>query len=573
MSAPDQPQATITAGGAILARLKVVGVDYIFANSGTDFPPIIEGLAEAAAKDIALPRAVVIPHEHAAMGMAHGYYLATGRAQAVMAHTNVGLANCAIGAINAATEHVPVLLFSGRTPTLEQGRLGARTVPIGWGQEMRDQTALVREATKWDYELRFPEQALEVVDRAYAIACSTPRGPVYVSLPREVLCGPCPSDTLNQPSRMAPVSFGPTSAALEQAAAWLANARSPVIVAQRGAGSAEAFAQLATLADDWGIPVVQYWAVQLAMATDHPMSVGTNPEPWLSDADVILVLDCLAPWSPAVHKPSPGCKVIQAGQDPLYSRFPVRNFQADLSLAGDTADIILGLARAMQPHLASRSEACRARRVRITAASETIRATARQAAERGGDGEKMSKAWVSLCLSRAIEGRDAAVLSELGCPLDAMTLHAPGSWYQEPHSGGLGWSFPCALGMQLARPDHLVIATMGDGSYMFANPVACHQIAEALNLPVLVLVLNNCEWGAVRNSVLGTYPDGYASRTNQMPLVSLDPTPDFTLVASASRAWTARVDAAAELPSVLAAAIEHVVMTRTQALVEVRVAP
>jgi acetolactate synthase-1/2/3 large subunit len=326
----SQPTESITAGGAMLARLKVVGVDYIFANSGTDFPPIIEGLAEAAAKDIAVPRAVVIPHEHAAMGMAYGYYLATGRAQAVMAHTNVGLANCAIGAINMATEHVPVLLFSGRTPTLEQGRLGARTVPIGWGQEMRDQTALVREATKWDYELRFPEQALDVVDRAYAIACSTPRGPVYVSLPREVLCGQCPSDALGAPSRMRSVGVGPVAGGLEVAAALLAGARHPVIIAQRGSGSAEAFAALSAMVDAWGIPVVQYWAIQLAIASDHPMAVGTNPEPWLSEADVILVLDCLAPWSPAVHAPGLGCKVIQAGPDPLYSRFPVRNFQAGL---------------------------------------------------------------------------------------------------------------------------------------------------------------------------------------------------------------------------------------------------
>jgi acetolactate synthase-1/2/3 large subunit len=569
----SQPTETITAGGALLARLKVVGVDYIFANSGTDFPPIIEGLAEAAAKDIALPRAIVIPHEHAAMGMAHGYYLATGRAQAVMAHTNVGLANCAIGAINMATEHVPVLLFSGRTPTLEQGRLGARTVPIGWGQEMRDQTALVREATKWDYELRFPEQALEVVDRAYAIANSTPRGPVYVSLPREVLCGPCPSGALDEPSRMAPVTFGPSATALEQAAALLTNALRPVIVAQRGAGSAEGFAALATLADDWGIPVVQYWAIQLAIASDHPMSVGTNPEPWLSEADVILVLDCLAPWSPSVNKLAPGCKVIQAGPDPLYSRFPVRNFQADVSLAGETADIILGLAGAMQPHLAAHSDQRTTRREHVAAKAGDIRATVRRAAEKGGEGEQMTKAWVSLCLSRAIEGRDATVLSELGCPFDPLTLRTSSSWYQEPHSGGLGWSVPCALGMQLAQPDRLIVATMGDGSYMFANPVACHQIAEALQLPVLLLVLNNREWGAVRMSVLGTYPEGYASRTNQMPLVSLDPTPDFTKVAAASRAWTATVDAPEDLPGVLAAAIEHVTKTRTQALVEIRVAP
>jgi acetolactate synthase-1/2/3 large subunit len=565
----SQPTESITAGGAILARLKVVGVDYIFANSGTDFPPIIEGLAEAAAKDIAVPRAVVIPHEHAAMGMAYGYYLATGRAQAVMAHTNVGLANCAIGAINMATEHVPVLLFSGRTPTLEQGRLGARTVPIGWGQEMRDQTALVREATKWDYELRFPEQALDVVDRAYAIACSTPRGPVYVSLPREVLCGQCPSDALGAPSRMRSVGVGPVAGGLEAAAALLAGARHPVIIAQRGSGSAEAFAVLSAMVDAWGIPVVQYWAIQLAIASDHPMAVGTNPEPWLSEADVILVLDCLAPWSPAVHAPGPDCKVIQAGPDPLYSRYPVRNFQADLSLVGETADIILGLARAMEAH---QPEECAERRAVVAARGAEIRLAVRLAAEHGGSGEQMTKEWVSLCLSRAIEGLDVTVLSELGCPMDPMTLRNAASWYQEPHSGGLGWSFPCALGMQLAQPDQVIVATMGDGSYIFSNPVACHQIAETLGLPVLVLVLNNREWGAVRKSVLGTYPDGYASRTNQMPLVSLDPSPDFSLVAAASRAWTARVEVGGELPAVLDAAIRHISTRRTQALVEIRVA-
>ena len=74
----------VTAGAALFTRLKALGVDYVFCNSGTDFPPIIEGLAEAAAKDVALPEAVVIPHEHAALGMAHGYYLATGAAQAVI---------------------------------------------------------------------------------------------------------------------------------------------------------------------------------------------------------------------------------------------------------------------------------------------------------------------------------------------------------------------------------------------------------------------------------------------------------------------------------------------------------
>ncbi|HWM19414.1 MAG TPA: thiamine pyrophosphate-binding protein, partial [Ilumatobacteraceae bacterium] len=135
----------ITAGGAIFQRLRQLGVEVVLANSGTDFPPIIEGLAEAETRGIDVPRSIVVPHEHVAMGIAHGYYLASGRAQAVILHTNVGLANGAIGAINMATDHVPVILMSGRTPTVERRRFGARTVPIGWGQEMRDQAALVRE--------------------------------------------------------------------------------------------------------------------------------------------------------------------------------------------------------------------------------------------------------------------------------------------------------------------------------------------------------------------------------------------------------------------------------------------
>ena len=155
----------------------------------------------AAALGIDLPRAVVIPHEHAAMGMAHGYYLISGQAQAVMLHTNVGLANGSIGAINAACEHVPMVLMSGRTPVTEEGRFGARTVPIGWGQEMRDQTALVREAAKWDYELKFPEQIAGLLDRAHAIANSTPKGPTYLSIPREVLCEPTPRAGLDATCR------------------------------------------------------------------------------------------------------------------------------------------------------------------------------------------------------------------------------------------------------------------------------------------------------------------------------------------------------------------------------------
>lgn len=558
----------ITAGGAVLARMTQLGVAVVFVNSGTDFPPIIEGLAEAETHDVDVPRVVLVPHEHAAVGMAHGYYFATGRPQAVMLHTNVGLSNGATGAINAATDHVPMLLMSGRTPTVEQDRFGARTVPIGWGQEMRDQTALVREACKWDYEVRFPEQVPQVLDRAYAIADSTPRGPVYLSLPRELLCEPCPSDTLETPSAMAAADIVAPAALIQQAADLLAGAERPVIFAQRGAGSEAGFDALARLADDWSIPVCQYWAVATAISSDHPTYVGADPEPWISDADVVLVIDSLAPWSPDVHRLDPNCRVIQLGPNPLYDRFPVRNFRADLSITTEVGPALVELDVALGR--ASSSAASELRRSRI---DEHVRHRHTRLAELAQTplDEPMSKAWVASRVGAAIAGRPATVISELGCPLDALELTAHGSWRQEPHSGGLGWGLPCAMGIKLADPERLVLATMGDGSYMFANPVVCHQVAEAHDIAVLTIVLNNGGYGAVAHSVLGMYPSGYASKSDDVPLTQLAPSPDFAKVAEASRAHAETVTSATEFDGALERAIRVVTEDRRQALLDVHI--
>lgn len=563
--------ATCAAGGAIFTRLKALGVDYVFANSGTDFPPVIEGLAEAAAEGRELPHALAIPHEHAAMGMAHGYYLISGRAQAVMLHTNVGLANGAIGAINAACEHVPVILMSGRTPVMESGRFGARTVPIGWGQEMRDQAALVREACKWDYELRFPEQIAELLDRAAAIAGSTPKGPVYLSLPRETLCEAIPAAGLDAPASMRPTTGAPNGADIETAADWLARAERPLVIAQRGAGDAASFAAFAGWARDWAIPVCSWWATHLAISTEHPCHVGPDPLPWLAEADVVVVLDCLAPWMPDAHRPAPGAKVIHIGPDPLFSRFPVRNFRSDLSIAGESALTVPALIAAMAGR--KRDEAMIAARLdRVAKAADATRKSARKAAGARND-QGISKDWFSLRLGEALKGRKASVFSELGTTLGVLSREDHRSWFQEPHSGGLGWSFPAALGAQLAEPDRICVATMGDGSYMFANPVACHQIAEALELPVLVVVLNNEEWGAVRASVAGLYPEGHAARANRMPLTALKPSPDFLKVAEASRAWTRRVARPEDVDEALEAALKAVTKERRCALLEVATLP
>ncbi|AWI83280.1 acetolactate synthase [Alloyangia pacifica] len=563
-------QSTVTAGGAIFPRLKALGVDYVFANSGTDFPPIIEGLAQAAAEGIELPQALVMPHEHAAMGMAHGYTLMTGKAQAVMLHTNVGLANGAIGAINAACEHIPMILMSGRTPVTEEGRFGARTVPIGWGQEMRDQAALVREASKWEYELKFPEQVTGLLDRAHAIATSTPKGPVYLSIPREVLCEPVPTEGLDAAPSIAASETAPNPEAIATLARWLSEAEAPLIIAQRGAGDAASFEAFSAWAEDWGIAVCSWWATHLAIATDHPCHVGADPGPWLAGADVVLILDCLAPWMPDAHAPRPGAKVVNMGPDPIFSRFPVRNFRSDLSITGENARTLPALITAMEG--LPKGDHVAPRRARLAETTAKAREAQRKAAQPQGD--LLTKPAVSRILGEALDAQDApsTVFSELGTMLGPLPRRAHRAWFQEPHSGGLGWSFPAALGAQLAEPQRICVATLGDGSYMFANPVACHQIAEALALPILIVILNNAEWGAVRASVTGLYPEGAAGKANVMPLTGLAPSPDFCKVAEASNAFARAVETPEQLRPALDEALRVIREERRCALLNVRIA-
>ena len=188
----------------------------------------------------------------------------------------------------------------------------------------------------------------------------------------------------------------------------------------------------------------------------------------------------------------------------------MRNFRSDLSITTEVGDGLVALGKAMGALVSRRADLCDRRVQRRALASERNVAMAEQsrAAVEAGRGTPMTKAWVSQCLGEAIKGRLATVVSELGCPFEQLGLTEHGSWRQEPHSGGLGWGLPCAMGMKLADPDRLVVATMGDGSYLFANPVACHHVAEAHGIPVLTIVLNNAGYGAVRHSVRRPLPDG-----------------------------------------------------------------
>ena len=180
----------------------------------------------------------------------------------------------------------------------------------------------------------------------------------------------------------------------------------------------------------------------------------------------------------------------------------------------------------------------------------------------------MTPAFVSKCLSDALPA-DGRVFGELGCDPSVMSFKGGNHFFSHPLAGGLGWGIPAALGACLSDPDRVTVACVGDGSYMFANPVACHQIAEANELPLLTIVFNNGVWNAVRKTTKMMYPDGKASRANTMPMSSLDPSPDYAMIAAASRAWSKTVDDGKDLPGALMEALNVIKTERRQAMIEV----
>ncbi|MEO4040044.1 thiamine pyrophosphate-requiring protein [Hoeflea sp. CAU 1731] len=533
-----------TVGEAWLRLLATRGVDFLFANAGTDFPSIVEAIARAEQTGISIPRPILCGHENAAISMAHGHAMVSGRAQAAMVHVNVGTANAINGLINADRDYVPLMLAAGRTPFLEEGQNGSRSLNIHWAQEMFDQAGMVRESVRWDYELKDVRQLVQATDRALAVAHSDPAGPVYITLPRELLAMP-PADTaIPANSSMKPArAGGPDPDDVTEAARLLSAAKSPVIVTARAGADKAVPPLLSKFARAFGAPVVEFRPRHLSLSSEDAMHGGFEIGPWLADADLVLVMECDVPWMPASNRVADDLKVIQVGIDPLQARYPMRGFRSDLTIHSSPRLFIeamldeLGETPADHERAASVSQRCAEMRESGRAAALT-------------QPQQITMAWASACLDRA-RAENSILVNEYPLVRNVMKTTHPGEFYGSSPSGGLGWGLPAALGAKLAAPDREVIAALGDGSHLFSNPIACHQIAAAENIPILAMIFNNGGWGAVDRATRAMYPDGYAARANSMPLTRFEPAPDFAGVARACGLWGDTVADPALLPDAL----------------------
>jgi acetolactate synthase-1/2/3 large subunit len=541
-----------TTAEAYLELLKERGIDVFLGNAGTDFASLVEAFAKLEGQDRA-PRPLVVPHEFVAVSMAHGYFAASGRAAAVMVHVNVGTGNASTAVITAARANVPVLMTAGRTPVTEEGLPGSRDLHIHWAQESFDQAAMLREYVKWDYELRTPVQLEAVVDRALELMHAEPRGPVYLTLPREVLAAaPGPTTITSPPRRAVRSERWPDPARIDEAARLLAAAERPLVLVSAAGIEARAVPALIELAEAGALGVVEADPIYLNFPHDHELHLGYNAagttNASLPEADAILVIEADVPWYPHLVKPAPGAPVMHLGIDPFFARYPMRSYPCDVPIAATPAAAMPLLAeavrRAVDPERVVR------RRERVAAEHRRRQADWRQTALRQAGASTIGFAWASHCIGEILD-ESTVVVNEY--PLDRRfaALSRPGAYFASPHSSGLGFGLGAALGVKLARPDSTVVATVGDGAYFFGEPLSCLFMQRAHGLPVLTVIFNNQQWEAVKFGTLGVHPDGVARARSRFPLSELTPSPRFEEMAKTVDGHGERVEHPGELPAAL----------------------
>jgi acetolactate synthase-1/2/3 large subunit len=526
-----------------LELLRERGIKYFFGNAGTDFASLVDAFAKFAEEGKQYPRPITVPHEFVAVSMAHGYYMVTGEPQVVMVHVIVGTANASGAIINAARAQVPIIFSAGRTPLTEAGFTGSRNVLIHWAQESFDQATLVREFVKWDYELRNFAQLETVVDRALAIATSEPGGPVYLTLPREVLAESHEELTINAvPRQQAHRATVPDSAQVKEVARLIAQATNPLIITSGVGRDPQAVEALIAFAESFAIPVVVgVGKTHMNFPTSHPLHLGFDSTPYLKEADVVLVIDTDVPWLPTVVSPKETTRIIQLGHEPLYNRYPIRGHAADIALAAQPAATLRLLTEEMQPYQEQSAQ-------QIANRFETVRTEHKQQREAWGahaeavKGDKpIDPAWLSACINRVSDAK-TILINEYDLVPTQVDLTVSGSFFGPSPAAGLGWGIGAALGAKLAAPEKTVIATVGDGSYLFNVPTSCHFVSQAYNLPILVVVFNNQCWGAVRGAAASVHPEGWAVKTDHFPLSELSPTPAYEMICQANGGYGERVE-------------------------------
>jgi benzoylformate decarboxylase len=529
--------AKLSGKRAFLELLKQEGVAMLFGNPGTTELPLMDALA--AESEL---RYVLALQEAAVMSMADGYAQASGKVAVVNVHVTPGLGNAMGMLYNASKSGAPILVTAGQH---DQGF--NVTEPILWA----DLPTLARPLVKWSAEVHALSDLPRLVHRAIKTALAPPTGPVFMSLPADILNAEADVD-LSAPTRIAPRLRGDLEA-IEAAASVLARADRPLLIAGDAVAQSGAHAELIALAELLGAPVFAEGIANTAsFPSSHPLFKGAMVRlaPWIAEAlaphDVLFSVggDLFTLSLPSSVEPVPKhLRIIHLDVDPWELG---KNFPAEVAILGDPKATLPELAAAVAKQMTDRAQA--QARERLETATRAIRsartALHAEAAARAGKTPIEPRALlhaIGAALPTDAVVVEEAISSALGIR-EFIRSDDPQSFFGL-RGGGIGWGLPAAIGVKLALPNRPVVALVGDGSALYT----CQALWTAAHerIPVIFVILNNASYRILKQRVHALR--GHAAQTDTYVGMDLvDPAIDFVGVARALGIAAERASTVAE---------------------------
>ena len=482
----------------------------------------------------------LVRHEQGAVHMAEGYARATGRTGVVLVTSGPGATNAVTGIANAYMDSTPIVVITGQVPKHLIGTDAFQEV---------DTVGITRPCVKHNYLVREAADLPAVVREAFHLARSGRPGPVVIDIPKDV------SAARSNCSRLDHVSF-PFSTQLKnvdeelarKAVGQIVNAKRPVLYVGGGIVNSGAVDSLLSFAELLRLPVTPTLMGLGGFPSSHPLCLGMlgmhgtyAANMAVAESDLLVALgvrfDDRVTGKLATF--APNARVIHVDIDPANIG---KNVTPTLALTGDVRQVLDQFLSLVPAHSKERLESWWDQ-IRRWQLSQPLRFS--------GSQNQIKPQTVIRELHRLTNG-EALVTTDVGQHQMWVAQFYP---FTRPRqlitSGGLGtmgFGLPAAVGAQLALPDQLVVAVVGDGGFQMTN----QELATAVqyDLPVKILIMNNGYLGMVRQWQEMFYDRTYSE-------VDISVAPDFVKLAEAYGAAGFRVDKPVELREVIEAALEH----------------
>ena len=532
---------TLSGRAAFVQLLASEGIEVMFGNPGTTELAIMQALGEQSTI-----RYVLGLQEAVVVAMADGYARASGRLAACNVHVAPGLGNAMGSLYNAKFYGSPVLLTAGQQ---EQGF--GLTEPLLYDPLV----PIAQPCVKWATEVTRIEDLPLIVRRAAKVALTPPTGPVFISLPGDILDASAALD-LGKPTRVDAINR-PSDATLSVLADTLLSAQSPIIIAGHELGTADAFGEAAALAEVLGAPVYQQ-SVPSAVhfLTDHPAYMGpvTRSQPQvratLEAHDLLILLGADQLRMSVFHRTDPvppGMRMVQISERAWELG---KNYPVEMALNANVRETLT----ALLPILRARQDAEARQRAENRLASLAPRnwqAKRQREVEEVGRLIQTAPRDPRVMTLKLVENlAPDAVLVEEGLTstaslLNVLPLRERRAFFGLA-SGGIGFAMAGAIGISLALPGRPIVAVIGDGSALYT--IQALWTAAHLKLPITYVIANNRSYRILKDRMKALRGAEFYQGMD-----FLDPPFDFVGLARSMGVSAARIDS----PDALAIALRE----------------